>query len=227
MLAHAFAAEGARVGLTYTQREGEAAKTAEAIRSAGGSCSVHKLDVRDREQVDAVVTEFSSVGSLDVLVNNAATLDDQPVAVMDRQAWDTVVATNLTGTFNCSRAVLVGMMARRTGTIVNVVSVSAFRASPGQANYSASKAGVVGLTRTMAAEVGRYGVRVNAVMPGLLDLGMGARLDHRVVRERVEAIHLGRLGRGEEVAASVLFLASDEASYITGQILGVDGGLAL
>ena len=170
---------------------------------------------------------FQEAGPLDVLVNNAAVVNDQAFAVMEREAWASVLSTNLTGTYHCCRAVVPSMMARGRGAIVNVVSIAGKRASPGQANYAASKGGVMGLTTTLAAEVARYGIRVNAVMPGLLGTGMGARLDHRVAERRLSEIPLGRFGEGEEVANVILFLASEDASYILGQVLSVDGGLSL
>ena len=152
---------------------------------------------------------------------------DALFALMDRADFDEVIATNLTGTWHCCRAVIRGMLARRAGAIVNVASVAGVRASPGQANYAASKAGVLALTRTLAAEVAARGVRVNAVVPGLFAGGMGERLDRRVLDARRAAIPSGRLGGPPELARAVLFLASDDASYVVGQALAVDGGLSL
>jgi 3-oxoacyl-[acyl-carrier protein] reductase len=147
--------------------------------------------------------------------------------MLAQKDWSDSIATNLTGTYHACRAVLPFMMARGRGAIVNVASVAAVRASPGQAAYGASKAGVLGLTRTLAREVAARGVRVNAIVPGLLDTGMGARLDRRKVEERLAQIPVGRLGSGKEVASVALFLASGDAGYVLGQSVIVDGGLSL
>ena len=226
-VAEAFAAEGARVGVTYRTRREEAEETLELVTSVGGDGGTYELDVREPESVERAVRAFQEGGPLDVLVNNAAVVYDQAIVVMDADAWASVLSTNLTGTYHCCRAVLPSMMARGRGAIVNVVSIAGIRASPGQANYAASKGGVMGLTTTLASEVARHGIRVNAVMPGLLSTGMGARLDHRVAERRRSEIPLGRFGEGKEVASVILFLASDDASYVLGQVLAVDGGSSL
>jgi 3-oxoacyl-[acyl-carrier protein] reductase len=166
-------------------------------------------------------------GAIDVLVNNAATVHDAPVAMLAAGDWNDVIGTNLGGTFNFSRAVVRSMLAKHSGVIVNVASAAALRTTTGQAAYAASKAGILALTRTMAAELGPRGVRVNAVVPGLLDTGMGERLARQRVDQVVGKVPLGRAGTGEEVARAVLFLASEEASYVTGHALVVDGGLTL
>ena len=226
-VAEAFAAEGARVGVTYRTRREEAEETLELVTSVGGDGGTYELDVRQPESVERAVRAFQEGGPLDVLVNNAAVVYDQAFVVMDADVWASVLSTNLTGTYHCCRAVLPSMMARGRGAIVNVVSIAGIRASPGQANYAASKGGVMGLTTTLASEVARHGIRVNAVMPGLLSTGMGARLDHRVAERRRSEIPLGRFGEGKEVANVILFLASDDASYVLGQVLAVDGGSSL
>jgi 3-oxoacyl-[acyl-carrier protein] reductase len=226
-IALAFGAEGAHVAVCYRARSDEAAETLDGIVEAGGSGSLLAMDIRDRESVKAAVSAAEKERSIEVLVNNAAIVQDQPFVMMSPAEWNETLETNLTGTYHCCRAVLPAMMARGRGAIVNVASIAAFRASPGQASYAASKGGVLSLTLTLAREVAPRGVRVNAVVPGLLQTGMGARLDRRVVERRLENIPLARLGRGEEAARAVLFLASDEASYIVGQTLTVDGGLSL
>ena len=226
-IAESFGAEGAYVGVTYRVQAAAAEETLELVRKSGGTGSVVRVDVRDGDAVWAAIAAFEKDRPLDVLVNNAAMVQDQPFLMLSPSEWNNTIATNLTGTYHCCRAALPSMMARGRGAIVNVSSVAAIRASPGQASYAASKAGVLSLTRTLAKEVASHGVRVNAVVPGLLGTGMGARLDQRHVKRGLANIPLARLGRGEEVARAVLFLASDEASYVVGQSLTVDGGLSL
>ena len=226
-VAKAFAAEGGRVGVAYRTRREEAEETLELVTSVGGDGGIYELDVREPESVERAVRAFEEGGPIHVLVNNAAVVNDQAFAVMEGKTWASVISTNLTGTYHCCRAVVPSMMARGGGAIVNVVSIAGKRASPGQTNYAASKGGVMGLTTTLASELARHGIRVNAVMPGLLSTGMGARLDHRVAERRRSEVPLGRFGEGEEVANVILFLASDDASYVLGQVLTVDGGLSL
>ena len=226
-IAVAFGAEGAHVAIGYRTQSDEAERTLDLVRRSGGSGSSHKVDVRDPEAVKKVVAELEGGRPIEVLVNSAAIVWDQPFVMMSPSAWNNTLATNLTGTYHFCRAVLPAMMARGRGAIVNISSVAALRTTPGQTAYAASKGGVLSLTRSLAREAAPRGVRVNAVIPGLLKVGMGARLDRRVVARRLEDIPLGRLGRGEEAADAVLFLTSDEASYVVGQAITVDGGLSL
>ena len=226
-IAAAFAREGARVGVGYRSRDAEAERTLALVAEQGATAVPLRFDVRDADAVERAVGEFAGDGGLDVLVNSAAALRDAFAPMIAPAEWDEVVAVNLGGTFHCCRAALARMLPRRRGAIVNIASVAGLRASPGQASYAASKGGVVALTATLAAELAPRGVRVNAVVPGLLSTGMGQRLDRRVAEQRRAAIPLGRFGEGEEVASAVLWLASDEASYVVGQSLVVDGGLSL
>jgi 3-oxoacyl-[acyl-carrier protein] reductase len=226
-VARAFAREGARVGIGYRSHAVEALETLTMIEADGGTGSLLAFDVREQAAVDAAFATFAGEGGLDVLVNSAAALRDGWLALLAPGDWQAVVDVNLTGTFHCCRAAVRHMLPKRAGAIVNVASVAGVRASPGQSSYAASKGGVLALTVTAAAELAPRGVRVNAVVPGLLTTGMGRRLDRDVAERRRAAIPLGRFGEGDEVARAVLFLASDEASYITGQSLVVDGGLSL
>jgi 3-oxoacyl-[acyl-carrier protein] reductase len=226
-IAEAFASEGARVGIGYRTRVREAQETLAIVERVRGMGVLLPFDVRDPASIDKAFASFVSNGQIDALVNSAAAVHDQLVSLLAPEQWEEVIATNLTGTFNCCRAALRYMMPKRRGAIVNVASVAGIRASPGQANYAASKGGVVALTATVGAECASRGVRVNAVVPGLLTTGMGQRLDHRILEQRRAAVPLARFGDAREVASAVLFLASDDASYIVGQSLVVDGGLSL
>ena len=226
-IAVAFGAEGARVGVTYRTRANEAEETAERVRAAGGSAITLPLDIRDPDSVEDAFGAFAADAPIDALVNNAAEVRDHPFLTLGPEEWQAVIEANLTGTYRCCRAVAPAMMARRSGAIVNLASVAGRRASPGQANYAAAKAGVIGLTKTLGAELAPYGVRVNAVAPGILSTGMGARLDRRIASAHAANIPVGRFGDGREVAGAVLFMASDECTYVIGQCLTVDGGLSL
>jgi len=228
IIAKAFADQGAFVGIGYHRFDKGAEQTLAEIRGVGGSATLVKVDVSDAEAVDRAIRAFLvQREGIDVLVNNAAIVDDKPFALMSADSWTAILETNLGGVFNCSRAVVRSMMARGKGAIVNIGSVAGLVASPGQANYAASKGGITALTRTLAAELAPKSIRVNTVVPGLLTEGMTQRMDRRLAEERQRHIPLARFGKPEEVAHAVLFLASDDASYITGQHLVVDGGLSL
>jgi 3-oxoacyl-[acyl-carrier protein] reductase len=226
-LAQAFGREGAHVFVGYRSHAGEAAETAAAIRETGGSGTPIGFDIRDAAAVERAFDEVAAGGALDVLVNNAGTSRDGLFPLLDEDSFADVVSTNLLGTVRCCRAAVRGMWRRRSGAIVNVASVSAIVASPGLTSYAASKGGIVAFTRSLAAELAPKGIRVNAVLPGLLGTGMVTRLDARVVAEKQQRIPLGRLGTGDEVARAVLFLASPDAAYVVGQALVVDGGMSL
>lgn len=225
-MAVAFAGEGAFVVIGYLAREKDAEQTLSLVRGAGGDGRTLAFDVSERADVDAAIEAvLKDRGRIDVLVNNAGIARDELFALMEQSSWDDVIATNLGGLFHCARAVVRPMIAGGGGAIVNVGAVSALRASPGQVNYAASKGGLLAFTRALGAELAPKNVRVNAVIPGAIAAGLAARVDRRVADRLKQAIPLGRFGTAEEVARAVLFLASDEATYIVGQALVVDGGL--
>lgn len=223
----ALAARGAFVWVHYRQRREQAFKTAQMIQDAGSDCAITQFDVRASGEIEEALDRIQQQrGPLDILVNNAAITSDGPFAMMPPERWRDVLDVNLDGTVRCCQAVFRKMMARRRGAIVNVASIAGLRGSPGQTNYAASKGGVLAFTRSLAAEAAPHGVRVNAVVPGVIDAGMAQRLDHRKLEQIVERIPAGRTGQADEVANVVAFLVSQDASYIIGQAIVVDGGLA-
>lgn len=227
-IAEAFAREGAWVAVGCRRRVEEARAALDAVRAAGGDGDVCAMDVRERADVDrAVDALLAARGRVDVAVNCAGVARDNLFARMTEEEFDDVVRTNLYGAMHVTRAVVRSMMAARRGCVVNVASVAGLRASVGQSNYAASKGGLLSLTTSLAAELAPSGLRVNAVVPGLINAGMVTRTDPRAVARVRERIPLGRLGEAQEVARATLFLASDDAGYITGQALVVDGGLSL
>ncbi|WP_394261343.1 3-oxoacyl-ACP reductase FabG [Moraxella boevrei] len=185
-----------------------------------------ELDVRDATAIDNLFEEIESVyGSIHVLVNNAGITQDGLLMRMDDTAWETVLEVNLTSIYRMSKRAIRGMMKARAGRIINVTSVVAEMGNAGQTNYAATKAGVEGFTRSLAREIGSRQVTVNCVAPGLIETDMTDELDERLINSMLDAVPLGRLGQPSDVAAAVKFLASDEASYITGYVLAVNGGM--
>jgi 3-oxoacyl-[acyl-carrier protein] reductase len=201
-------------------------ETVDAIRAAGGTAEVFACDVTNAESVekvvDAVVEKF---GKLHIVVNNAGITKDTLIPRMSDEDWDSVINTNLRGTFLFTRAATRVMMSQRYGRIINISSVSGLMGNPGQANYSASKAGVIGMTRTVSKELAGRKVTVNAICPGFIETEMTGALGDTILDEVKKRIPAKRIGKAEEIAGAVLFLASDAASYITGQVITVDGGM--
>jgi 3-oxoacyl-[acyl-carrier protein] reductase len=218
----ALAADGWPVRVNYRADEAGAREVVAQIEAAGGVATLWQGDIADAEDI-ARMTEPGEDGPVLVLVNNAGVRMDNLSPQLEDEQWQTVIDTNLTATFRATRAVLPKMMRARFGRVINVASVAGIRANPGQANYSASKAGVIGFTKTVAAEVARRGVTVNAVAPGLIET---AFTEDVMEGEMAKAIPARRVGTPEEVAACIRFLASEAASYVTGTTLTVDGGLS-
>jgi 3-oxoacyl-[acyl-carrier protein] reductase len=203
-----------------------AAGTAADIRAAGGQADVASVDVNDPASVDAMVTAtLARHGRVDILVNNAGITRDQLMLRMKRDDWDQVIATNLTSAFTCVQAVLKPMIKQRAGRIISISSVVGEMGNAGQANYAASKAGLIGFSKAVAREVASRNVTVNVVTPGPIESDMTKAITEKAQTEWAAAIPLGRLGTANDVAAAVCFLASDEAAYITGQVLAVNGGM--
>lgn len=223
-VAEALAGAGATVLAAARGQNAEAA--AQGIREAGGRAEAVALEVTDAGAVQAAVDgALERYGRLDVLVNNAGITRDQLLLRMKREDWDAVLATNLTGAYLCTQAVLKPMLKQRAGRIVCVTSVVGQMGNAGQANYAASKAGVIGLVKSLAREVASRSITVNAVAPGLIDTDMTRAVSEAARVQWAAQIPLGRLGTPADVAAAVCFLASDAASYITGHVLAVNGGM--
>jgi 3-oxoacyl-[acyl-carrier protein] reductase len=224
-IALTFGRAGAAVAC-IARNEGKLKETADAVQAAGGKASVHACDVADsaaaQATVDAVVEAH---GRLDVVVNNAGITKDTLLPIMSDDDWDQVIAANLRSVFLFTRAAAKVMMRQRSGRIINMSSVSGLMGNPGQSNYSASKAGIIGFTQTVARELAKRKITVNAICPGFIATDMAEALGPAIIDEVKKRIPLQRIGQAEEIADAALYLASDSAAYITGQTLTVDGGM--
>ncbi len=219
---------GAGCAFTYVSNSVTAESLAREIRDIGGRAKPYRLDVKDFEGAKTFIDEVKKTfGRLDILVNNAGITRDKSLMMMTREEWFDVIDADLTGVFNMSRACIITFLKQKSGNIVNISSVSGIHPMPGQVNYAAAKAGVIGFTKSLAREVAPYNVRVNAVAPGFIATEMTAALDEKYRQKVTSAIPLGRFGTPDEVAHTVVFLLSDESGYITGNTIQVDGGLGM
>ncbi len=223
-----FAAEGATVIVNYNGSEEKAEETLREIQAGGGRGTIWRCDVSDYEQCREFIGKvIRECGSLDILVNNAGVTRDGLMMGMSEEDFDRVIDTNLKGAFHTMRFAVRQMLKQRSGRIINMASVVGVCGNAGQANYAASKAGVIGLTKAAAKEVASRGITVNAIAPGFIETDMTASLPETVKEASMKQIPLGCFGKPEQVAAAAAFLASEDAAYITGQVLHVDGGMVM
>ena len=225
--AERFAMEGAKVAIAdFNAGQGEA--RAHELREKGYEVTFFQVNVADRESVDHLVERVRSVfGKIDILINNAGITRDAMLSKLSVEDFQQVLDVNLTGVFHCTQAVLPVMLENGRGKIINTSSVTGVYGNVGQTNYAATKAGVVGMTKTWAKELGRKGINVNAVAPGFIETGMTAKVPEKILAQMLNMVPLARLGKPEDIANAYLFLASDESNYVNGTVLHVDGGIMM
>ena len=222
------AARGAAVVVNYNKSPESAEEVVKKIQETGAKAAASQADVSDFKQAEALVKfAIETFGDLSILVNNAGITRDQLIMMMPEADWDSVINTNLKSTFNCSKAAVKHMMRKRTGRIINIASVAGQMGNPGQTNYSASKGGQIAFTKALAREVAARNITVNAIAPGFVDTEILDAMTPETLEAALKMVPLARKGTPEEIAYAAAFLASDEAAYITGQVLGVDGGMAM
>lgn len=227
-IALALAEEGAEVVINYHHSEERSLAVKEEIEARGGKAAVMQCDVSDYESCEKFVSAVAEMyGHIDIWVNNAGITKDQLLMRMSEEAFDEVIETNLKGTFQCMRFVSRIMVKQRCGRVINLSSVVGIAGNAGQVNYAASKAGVIGMTKSAAKELAGRGITVNAVAPGFIETEMTSVLSEKVQEQAKNQIPLGHFGTPEDVASAVVFLASEQAKYITGQVLQVDGGMVM
>ena len=217
---------GFRVVINYNSSEDAAKTTADGINSSGGEAITIKADVSDEAQVNRMFSEIAAkFGGVDVLVNNAGIVSDKTVKNMASDQWESVIKTNLTGTFYCTKMAMEHMRNNKWGRIINISSVIGQMGNIGQANYAAAKAGIIGFTKSVAKECAKHGITANAIAPGFVETDMVKSLPEEVKQKILEQIPAGRFARPEEIARLVVYLVSEDAAYITGQVIPINGGL--
>lgn len=222
------AARGAAVVVNYNKSSEAADEVVRQIREAGAKAATFQADVSDIKQAEALVKfTIETFGDLSILVNNAGITKDTLIMMMSEADWDAVISTNLKSTFNCSKAAVKHMIRKRTGRIINIASIAGQIGNPGQTNYSASKGGQIAFTKSLAREVAARNITVNAIAPGFVDTEILDAMPPETLEAALKLVPLGRKGKPEEIGYAVAFLASDQAAFITGQVLGVDGGMAM